>query len=343
MKNLLLVTDVESDDVVSILLLLAKFSKKYDINTMYILTTDYNTYIKKLQIDEILKKFNYSNIVIKTNYLNCDFDLFKYPDEGNGVIIDKDKSPNLSDNHNSEVCEDIINFFHMLDDIDLILLSNIQHIPDIILPIFHKINDIIIYGGIHIDRISYSWKRSSNDINMLFHMAKEHNTDVYIMSPMVIYGNMQPDILSIYNEDKDIVSSYKELVKSIRTFPSIWKIIQNWCIHKIDGGLSDRIYKKVNNIPRREVKKEISTGYMIMTPADISTIIMYLSIIEDNINDNFSFNNYEDIFITDQNKIKYTNNTNGDNGIFHICTYSSNENFVNYLNYLVNYINNINI
>lgn len=339
MKNYLVITDSESDDIVAISLLLSKLSSKYDINTIYFLTTDYNTYIKKLQIEKLLKDFDYNNIITKVNYLTCGSNNDKYPNEGEGVINDniKNKFPDFHDNHNLIVGDDLFRFFRSLTQIELIVLANIQGIPQVIQKIFHKINRIFMYGGEGIDDISYNWKRSKDDVNALFDMARGYDKNVYIITPNTIYGNEQPGILSIYNRNKDIANTYNELTDSLKMYPSIWKIIHNWCMHKKGHGLTKRLFESLIDIDEDIFNEEIESSSLLMTPADIITMIMCLDIDEENFNNNFLFDKFTNVKITDTNEVEYLN-VNNENKIFHICTYNSNENFVNYIKYLINYI-----
>lgn len=328
----LIVTDCESDDVISIILIINKLSKIRENHKIYILTTDYNTHIKKQQIDKILEIFSYENI--KTNCLTPGL-IGKYKTEGDGII--ELTNYKFTDDHNIYVRYDIEKYFENVDDVDLILLANVQGLPDVIASIFGpKIKTIVSYGGYALNRLSYNWRRSIEDMRILFDMIKKHNKHLYVMTPNVIYGKHQPGRLTVYNNDKNVADIYKNLVATLKQYPIVWKIIHNWCMYMNGGKLTEQAFSYVDNVQWEEFKDEVENNSMIMTPADISTSIMYLDILEDRL-DRYEFDNYSDVILKSKKKIGYVESN--DDNLFHMCSDSSNENFINYIQELIEDLN----
>ena len=298
----LIVTDCESDGVISIILILNKLSKTRENHKVYILTTDYNTHIKKLQIDKMLETFGNYSLNIRTNCLTPGL-TGKYSDEGYGVV-DIIGHEFLDDN-NSIVSDDISVFFEDVNNVDLILLANVQGLPDVIAPIFGpKIKTIVSYGGYALNRLSYNWRRSIEDMRILFGMIKEYNKHLYVMTPDVIYGKHQPGRLTVYNNDKNVANVYRDLVGVLKQYPIVWKIIHNWCMYMKGKSLTQQAFSYIeDDVPWEEFKDEVENNSMIMTPADISTSIMYLDILDGRL-DKYEFDNYSDVILKSKKKIE---------------------------------------
>lgn len=325
--NIIVITDVESDDVVSLLLMLEHTENYKNYSNVYILTTDYNTYIKKKEIQVLLKYFNLKKTLINIGNLKARCNK-KYKKEGRDVIDNmvKDYSFNYDDNHNKNVKEDLHNWMVDKDDVDVLILANMQDTMDIFDNIFDKFRYIIMYGGRKYNTISYNWERSVDDVNRLLYKAREYGKKVYIMTPDVVYGNKEPGVLSVYNENEGITKTYTKLMKNISTYyPKIRKIIENW---NDNVGIKFCHKKTAPHIPIEIFKEEIKESLQ-MTPADICAVVMYISLINGEM-EHFTFNSFENMNIIDKKLVA----EEGDNDIYYVCTSSSNDNFINKINKL---------
>lgn len=316
-------------------MLISYTEKQQDHSSIFLLVADYNTYIKKLQLEVVLDYFELKNTTIVIDYLTG-FNHKDYKFEGEDVIdlpIER-RFPEFEDNHNLKVKGKIDKWMQDKTNIDLLVLANIQGIDEIFND-YKFIRYVMMYGGRKFDTISYNWKRSVNELNMFFPKIREYGKHVYIMTPNVIYGNQQPDVLSVYNKNKSVSDSYINLMSVITSkYPKVRTITDNWNKRK---GLRKFVHQKTAiDVPVDEFVIEMLEGSSQMTPADICTITMYFDILENNTN--YKFENYSNLKIIDING-KYSLETEEkDDKIFHICCNQDNDNFVNRINNLTDFL-----
>jgi len=260
----LVISDVESDDFIAIILLLEYYKQNdLDFTDIFLGVSLGNAYRKAAILEKLTKAYGINQDIV---YIGTGGYKSSYPEEGEGIL--SDTQVNQFNNSEDLSCDELKNnlprFLQGVEDnsVNVVLLTN--PIDFIIKKSWFicKIRQIFVMGGAFNNRISYNWAINLDAARNFVDFVQECNIPTYIFSSQLYSDNFDGHI------NKDRFPELMDKIMESTTLPMYYfrAMMRNWDNHFTDYGRDEA---KIKRIGQDNVGKQFS-------PADPVCMLSFL-------------------------------------------------------------------
>lgn len=253
MNKLFIVTDVEPDDFLAIIMVIEHFIKtKTSFKNLLICSSLMNANKKKLIIKKLLESYNIKDDIVFSGYNGLKPE---YKQEGVNILTENERKIERIEN---EIYEQFVEFTTD-SKIDILMLANPVTISNLLKGYENNVNKIYIMGGHFNNNCSYNFSINMKATTEFFDWVKKFEKECFIYSSHMFAANYN----GYYNEKKfpDVIKTiFSSKKKSIEYFR---KMMENWDSYMCeDKSMISRIGKE--NIGRQFAPADVicSIGYL---------------------------------------------------------------------------------